>query len=354
MGWSGFPVANDDDWSLDTGPLNQLAAALAERTGAVGSSYYQYEIGDDVQKYSVFAGMQGQVEWLIERYWNDTDNPDPDGQEEWGENYTWDRAKEILGMNADGWTRKHPRTIEADDDPGENGQKAWLAHTKILYIHNGTSWEVGDQAEKPDLVEEYGRALPGDYIGPWLFNELQAAIKLLKITVYQAVEVPFKVWAGTCYGASDWATAKAAAKAEYDASGDDWGVAGDVSRWTSATAYGTPTLYDVSINYYSAKYSYSGMFTGVPHTIKLFIKTSLLFAGDYSDFGTGMEEDKWKLAWQHAGSSDADELTDQLLGSETWEESHWTAEPAKDETLNKSYFVYGHPMFWITWEFEYA
>ncbi len=49
---------------------------------------------------------------------------------------------------------------------------------------------LGDQAQHPDVVTEYGIMQPGDYIGPWIWNELQAILDLCRRRVYWTPEWP--------------------------------------------------------------------------------------------------------------------------------------------------------------------
>ena len=61
-----------------------------------------------------------------------------------------------------------------------------------IYEYDPGGWAVAeDQDAPPDLVTEYGLAEPGDYMGPWLFNELQAALQHLHL-----VRAGTSIWGG--------------------------------------------------------------------------------------------------------------------------------------------------------------
>jgi hypothetical protein len=91
-----------------------------------------------------------------------------------------------------------------------------------LYEYGEDGWErSADQATPPDTVTTYGIAQPGDFVGPWLWNELQTAINLLHLT--KASGASFGHGNGQTHdGGSglyepDLATAQAAAQANWAA-----------------------------------------------------------------------------------------------------------------------------------------
>lgn len=84
------------------------------------------------------------------------------------------------------WTRKYPREIDNLSDSGQAGWRARYLNTAAknradIYEHDGTGWVLSeDQITKPDTIEVVGpeeRLKPGDYIGPWIFNEMWERLK---------------------------------------------------------------------------------------------------------------------------------------------------------------------------------
>lgn len=101
------------------------------------------------------------------------------------------------GYNQSGFTRKYSREIGYANDTGAAGQVArcWYANGGLkagaIYRHNGTTWVLHeDQTTPPDIITDYGFInatsssggnIGGDYIGPWIFEEMRAVLKKLKI-----------------------------------------------------------------------------------------------------------------------------------------------------------------------------
>jgi hypothetical protein len=64
-----------------------------------------------------------------------------------------------------------------------------------LYEYDGSGWvRSDDQDSPPDLVTAAGQARAGDYMGPWIWNELKAALQLLHVTVIPAWVDPPGEW----------------------------------------------------------------------------------------------------------------------------------------------------------------
>lgn len=81
------------------------------------------------------------------------------------------------GLPPEGFTRKRPWNI-SDPDPPE-GIHA-LGGNPIVKREAG-AWVPAPGRGHPDLKTEYGLALPGDTIGPWLWNELRDVLNLMKV-----------------------------------------------------------------------------------------------------------------------------------------------------------------------------
>jgi hypothetical protein len=67
--------------------------------------------------------------------------------------------------------------------------RAWIHQggqwqgTGDIYEYGEAGWtRAQDQTAPPDLETTYGQAEAGDFVGPWLWNELQAALRLLHLS----------------------------------------------------------------------------------------------------------------------------------------------------------------------------
>jgi len=139
------------------------------------------------------------------------------------------------------FTRKWPREIADDTDTGEDGQRARYRTTAQMYDHVGGAWVLSeDQLTPPDTVEGRGLCVSGDYVGPWIWNELWAVCKVMRWTmVYERGTVEYD-WRGS--GVSS----KYSSSAYYD--GDDASEAlarsraeSDWSAEANGTYSGSPT-----------------------------------------------------------------------------------------------------------------
>ncbi|MGB2822913.1 MAG: DUF2793 domain-containing protein, partial [Phycisphaerae bacterium] len=72
------------------------------------------------------------------------------------------------GLQGGGWTMHRGQIYYRQTDN-------WLNLEGVICEHDGTKWApAADQTQAPDLVETGGWARHGDYLGPWIFNELKA------------------------------------------------------------------------------------------------------------------------------------------------------------------------------------
>jgi hypothetical protein len=203
MTWADPIADNSTAWS-GIGFLNQLVRALDERREAVGlaPSGLEVEEGDDVQAVSFIRGLQQAALDVLERFQDpDTMDVTPGSipanfaaDTDWsGDQYTEQTAMDAAGLS-DGFTRKRPREIEALDDAGANGQVArYIGEDDDgdfkIYTHDGSSWSLAsDQTLQPDTIE-VDSAFPrlfqaGDYIGPWIWIELQDLLQVARVVVY--------------------------------------------------------------------------------------------------------------------------------------------------------------------------
>ena len=205
MAWNhNYPIGAGFDWS-SVDFLNELILAHNERIHAIASiSRLDFvRAGDDVQDArGTLYNLQWRAEALSENFipesifntldqYSFADNviygytSDPDDN---------DRVYVFDDMSVDGWTRKHPRYIDATDDGGNDGERAYLnlgtdadpSSAKTVYEYDGDSstWLVSDdQLTAPDTVTETGRIEVGDYIGPWIFNEIREMLRLMKYVI---------------------------------------------------------------------------------------------------------------------------------------------------------------------------
>lgn len=209
MSWIDLPATAGTDWQ-DLAFAGQFAKALNERRLADNlgvTPYEDLEEGADLQarlgtpnaSQVGWVTLQSQLQGLATSYVNSADYPDGFEFEEEVELYTLARWRELAGIHEDGFERRLPRTIAATDDPGSEGDRAYWGsqdsdHTglsagarRLKYEHDGSAWVVAeDQAASVDEVVRYGVMQPGDYIGPWIFNELHAGIDLLRWTHHGA------------------------------------------------------------------------------------------------------------------------------------------------------------------------
>jgi hypothetical protein len=65
--------------------------------------------------------------------------------------------------------------VRVGDPPG------WSKLDGMVVEHDGNVWHLAeDQTQQPDLLTANGRARHGDYVGPWVFNELAEFLNRLR------------------------------------------------------------------------------------------------------------------------------------------------------------------------------
>lgn len=205
MAWNGLPAADGTAWSTLVF-FGQFVRAVRERNLAVLQTYSgappEPAAGDNCQSSSSATGigiprLQQRTEQLVPRFVDVDAFPDGPAdvaisvlaEEPYNGEVTFDvaRWRAAAGMNAAGFTRRFPRHIDNLSDTGTFGQRAFLGsefESKIKYEHDGAAWKVAtDQGSAVDVMTDYGIAQNGDYVGPWLFNELHSGLNLLRWTV---------------------------------------------------------------------------------------------------------------------------------------------------------------------------
>ena len=163
MSWTNLPADNTTDWS-DADFLNQFVKAINERNLVLGGFFIDphgffsntevlIQPGDDVSTHQV-----------VNRFQEVTEN---------------------LGDNATGLDRGYVDPAKVDvsavsRDMSEFDDWPWLLadwRAAAGLNANGFSRKLPDG--NGGVETKYGRIQPGDYIGPWLFNELQSGIQVL-------------------------------------------------------------------------------------------------------------------------------------------------------------------------------
>jgi hypothetical protein len=189
-------IDESTDWS-DLDFLSMFRDAVNERTRAAnGAAIRSFSLGNDVQHAShgslaTIRYLQEEVDAVVGNYipididmstLGESDSPA----------YTTATFRTAAGLHADGWRRKRPREISSLSAAADTQGNARATNQRAIYTDglvykfNGTSWilDVGrpdtldsDSAAPDHVVPGYVTA--GDYIGPWLFNELRDACNVL-------------------------------------------------------------------------------------------------------------------------------------------------------------------------------
>jgi hypothetical protein len=177
MGWSGFPLSEGDDWARPA-VLNQIVAAYNERARVIREVVWsgfvdlpEFAIGDDVQSRSTLLNLQSKVSKMADYF-----GCDPIPTESLSPVYPifWQSDAQAVP-----YRRKYPRSVNYTSSPGSTGQRAWVGVAGYGKVHqySGTAWVPStDQTIPPDTLEAYGGVLAGDYIGPWILNDLYSSL----------------------------------------------------------------------------------------------------------------------------------------------------------------------------------
>jgi len=369
MGWSGFPISEGDTFQRVVGPLAQVQAAFIERSQAAqrgNDSVYVTAKGEECQSRGfTYQFLQSRIQTLVTYYWNDADNPDPDGESDWGANYTWTRIKQLAGLDSGGWTRKHPRWIESVGDAGQPGQRAFLRNTTDpapktwrCHEHNGNGWVPVDETARPDVVVEYGQAEAGDIIGPWIFNEMYAVLNLLKFTAWRATGAGhYDIYSGwtTPPGAWSWSAAKTGAEADYGHYSGPWNSANYDFKRTDGERNPAGGYYIAELSCVVSKHRAYSIFTGVQHSVRAFAKAKQLQGSADTIFDaldSGLVEGQWKEWWSNGPNATNPELADEMMGTGVGTYV-WCDEPDYDHSKSRGFEIDGWPWFLFEWHFDY-
>lgn len=195
MAWNTVYTSTDD--LFDVAVINRYVDALNERFYANGglavsallSSPLPYFVdGDDAQSASTYAFMQAIVERCIGFYLDRA--PTYDATTFTAGNYqlnanvfgSWANYCAVKrGGNA--WTRKYPREFDTlaatqyrDTTAFANGHLAYNRADDRVYLRSAGAWVVQPVGTDADTITAYGQAQEGDFVGPWILNELRDAI----------------------------------------------------------------------------------------------------------------------------------------------------------------------------------
>lgn len=373
MAWADPIAATGNDWQ-DLSVVNDLIEALNERREAVGFSAHAAAVaGDDAQDHTFWADLQSAVIGTCIRFTNpDTMDVTPgsipanftDAIDWGGTTFTKATLFTAAGITTD-WTRKRPREIADTADAGTNGWRAFHTGDAMrLYDRVGGAWVLSsDQQTSPDTIEPTpGPCQAGDYIGPWIMNEMQDALQVVDVTIYGWQGLSALVFANTVTedddeqgGDSDgWhattALAEAAADADWDTGTPFWSLTGlgklsviDVrgNGDRRASAHAIRRTYSPTLQ--SGTYSYTQ-----DAELVATVEAVGFFGSTFEDFDLTLVEDDVNLI--DSGSfDDGDEM---VLGGSTaqpdWESDAdgvegwgWTVSGNKISIVNK--YTWEHP-----------
>ncbi len=194
---------------LEAAVYNMFRDAIKERGAYLDDYYYGYVSAGDGSVADKYSALQRAIADVCVYYLNETKLPI--------EQYTvnqisstsdgipsvkvrYQNIGEVLtavGYSQSHFTRKYPREIGYANDTGVVGNVArcWYAYGGLvagaIYRHDGAKWVLHeDQTTPPDVITAYGFInattssggnVGGDYIGPWIFEEMRAVLKALKI-----------------------------------------------------------------------------------------------------------------------------------------------------------------------------
>lgn len=182
FGWNHVWVAGDD-WQA-TYVINMFFAAMTERllgvTGTFPTAFDSVVDGFDLQDYRIWSNLQ-QIPsgtWIVPN--------DYTGQADF--EYIDDTYIRVHTRGGQGWTRKYPLEVinlvvltYTDGSGITVGDYARnLADGKVYHrVGGGGGVWVLTPHRPPDIQTTVGFHQAGDYIGPWLLNEIRDMLNLL-------------------------------------------------------------------------------------------------------------------------------------------------------------------------------
>jgi hypothetical protein len=314
--WSDLPATDATDWS-SVDFLNQFVSAINERITAPALNASPISVGtlspvttgQDVQLASLIRSWQQKIESLMAYYISPGDPTVDDSvirlnfwsQRPLSAGNDW---RVLAGLNSAGWTRKRPREIGTITSAGTDG---WLAQASqrqsfggsgtpgVMYRRAAGSWAlVQDNYTIPDVVTSYGNCFPGDYLGPWVWNEMKSAITLMQVTPLTSLQEQKGFW--TSSDTSSYANATSSLVSRLF---NDWPIGAPNQNWpigerNHVKNYGASLqFWQANAQFYRQVATIRGAGTKrVRIWAKGYMPPNSTF---YEDFGTGIAEGVWTL-----------------------------------------------------------
>ena len=175
----------------------------------------------DVSLECPISWLQTTVHNIIGDY---TPKPDWGGEQSDLGVYNMSSWREEANIPSDGFTRKYPREISSLSESGSDGWSARYTGDGLVYVYSDGTWGMQSNVTSPDLVTAYGYESRGDYIGPWLYNELHRGAMVLRYKASQNKKrAGVSIWErqGNRSG-SDAALARTRALSEYNCRSDHY------------------------------------------------------------------------------------------------------------------------------------
>jgi len=204
-------IAAGTDWGV-LSILNQFVTAYNEHMFAAKAPGWvgvdDFVAGDDIQRAEFWGGMQGHIEAITPEFVNHTTSAGAFDGLSAIPMWTWSDLKTSLSMDSGGWTRKFPLELDALTDATytatgapaiADGHKARCHADGLIYERVSGAWE---ESSMPTTVgTAYGTMEVGDYIGEWIFNEIQAAFDALRWTKYRlfSYDAETEAWDASSY-----------------------------------------------------------------------------------------------------------------------------------------------------------
>ena len=241
--------------------------------------------------------------------------------------------------------------------------RAWITYggewhpVAALYEHDGAKWALdSDQTGEPDLVTEYGPAQAGDYVGPWIWNELRAALDELVIV---GCTNTLGTWGGqrkvhtyTHGWDAAWADAKTAGEAAWAAAGTTTTAPGydEIGPWvftygshTSGSGYETA----MTRRHEKQKGTFAEGDTSIKCDVHFYAIGQLYDADDDTVFGDHGDDvangsaTKWhsKIAQTNAAEFVSDIWEE---GRDATQPGQWCDQPDDDDDSRKGYKISGY------------
>lgn len=185
---------NDDDWTA-VSFIEMFYKAANERITLLLSLQYPPALltvpvlGTDVQSQAKILPLQGFIQAWLDKFVNTTLTIQASSIALVDWKWTTTTLYAAAGMNAGGFTRKYPRefaneyqTTYTDGSAVANGHRARQLSDLQIYDRVAGAWVLfaaNPKGAAPDTITAYGAIQVGDYIGPWIWNEIRNCLNLM-------------------------------------------------------------------------------------------------------------------------------------------------------------------------------